>query len=193
MMTLPFKPFANKSINIFVMEKNIENEEWREEAPILSGIPVKEVFSVPDNYFENLKACIQAQVNIDSFKGLGGAEGYTVPDGYFDKMKAEVLIKAKSPSKVVKLWHSNVLKYASAACFVLVAGLGVYFNQEQPQQPVNSAEIANEQMLFDIDEDVIIEHIQGTDVLSQPVSSDQSDLENYILNNFSTTELTSEY
>jgi hypothetical protein len=193
MMTLPFKPFANKSINIFVMGKNIENEEWREEAPILSGIPVKEVFSVPDNYFENLKACIQAQVNIDSFKGLGGAEGYTVPDGYFDKMKAEVLIKAKSPSKVVKLWHSNVLKYASAACFVLVAGLGVYFNQEQPQQPVNSAEIANEQMLFDIDEDVIIEHIQGTDVLSQPVSSDQSDLENYILNNFSTTELTSEY
>jgi len=108
-------------------------------------------------------------------------------------MRADIFAKTKSPSKVLKIWRSNVLKYASAACFVLVAGLGVYFNQEQPSQSANYAEIANEQMLFDIDEDVIIDHIQGTEAAITPVSADQSDLESYILTNFSTTELTAEY
>jgi hypothetical protein len=174
------------------MGKNLENEEWREEAPTLSGIPVRDVFSVPQNYFEELSASIEAKVSVENLRSLSGEDGFSVPAGYFDQMRTEVLAKAKSPSKVLKLWRSNILKYASAACFVLVAGLGVYFNQE-PQQAVNYADIANEQMLFDIDEDVIIEHIQGVDVANQPLSSDQSDLENYILNNFSTTELTTEY
>jgi hypothetical protein len=174
------------------MGKNLENEEWREEAPTLSGIPVRDVFSVPQNYFEELSASIEAKVSVENLRSLSGEDGFSVPAGYFDQMRTEVLAKAKSPSKVLKLWRSNILKYASAACFVLVAGLGVYFNQK-PQQAVNYADIANEQMLFDIDEDVIIEHIQGVDVASQPLSSEQSDLESYILNNFSTTELTTEY
>lgn len=175
------------------MGKNLENEEWREEAPTLSGIPRRDVFSVPHNYFENLSANIEAKVAVDRLKALSPEQTFTVPSGYFDRMKEEVLFKAKSPSKVLKLWNSNVLKYASAACFVLVAGLGVYFNQEQPQPSVNYAEIANEQILFDIDEDVIIDHIQGTDQVTRSLSADQSDLENYILTNFSFRELTAEY
>ncbi|MFP5080007.1 hypothetical protein [Pedobacter sp. JCM 36344] len=175
------------------MGKNLENEEWREEAPTLSGMPVRDVFSVPQNYFENLSASIEAKVAVDRLKVFSTEQAFTVPSGYFDRMKEEVLSKAKSPSKVLKLWRSNVLKYASAACFVLIAGLGVYFNQEQPQSSVNYVEIANEQMLFDIDEDVIIEHIQGTDQVAMPLSADQSDLENYILTNFSSRELTAEY
>ena len=42
-------------------------------------------------------------------------------------------------------------------------------------------------------EDVIIEHIQSSNTVPQQVSADQSNLENYILNNFSSTELTAEY
>ncbi|MEJ7560548.1 MAG: hypothetical protein WKF66_19720 [Pedobacter sp.] len=175
------------------MERNLENEEWREEAPTLSGMPARDVFSVPQNYFEELTANIEAKASIEKLKALPDQEGFSVPEGYFDEMKKEILAKAQSPTKVLKLWRSNMLKYASAACFLLVAGLGVYFNQEQPQQTVNYTDIANEQMLFDIDEDVIIEHIQGSNVTVPIVSSDQSELESYILNNFSTTELTTEY
>jgi hypothetical protein len=192
-MISPFKPFANKSINIPVMGKNIENEDWREEAPTLSGIPVKAVFAVPDNYFEQLSASIEAKIAFDNLKSRISDETFTVPDGYFDRLEENILAKTKSPAKILRLWRSSVLKYASAACFVLVAGLGVYFNQEQPQHERNNAEIANEQMLFDIDEETIIEHLQNSTVTTPPISSDQSDLENYILNNFSTTELTSEY
>ena len=175
------------------MGKNLENEEWREEAPRLSGLPVEDVFSVPPNYFEELSASIEAKVAVDRLKSLAGDQPFTVPSGYFDRLNAEVMAKAKSPSKVLKLWRSGIVKYASAACFLLIAGLGTYFYQDQPKQTINYAEIANEQMLFDIDEDVIIEHIQGTDVSIQPTTADQSDLESYILNNFSTSELTAEY
>lgn len=175
------------------MGKNLENEEWREEGPTLSGLPVRNVFSVPHNYFEQLSASIEAKKSVENLKTMAGDEAFGVPTDYFEKSRAKILAKTKSPSRVLKLWRSNVLKYASAACFILVAGLGVYFNQEQPVQSLNYAEIANEQMLFDIDEDVIIEHIQGTETTTQPVSADQSDLESYILSNFSTTELTAEY
>ena len=175
------------------MGKNLENEEWREEAPTLSGVPVRDVFSVPQNYFEELAASIEAKKSVDNLRNMVAEEAFNVPTDYFEKMRADIVAKTKSPSKVLKIWRSNVLKYASAACFVLVAGLGVYFNQEQPSQSANYAEIANEQMLFDIDEDVIIDHIQGTEAAITPVSADQSDLESYILTNFSTTELTAEY
>jgi len=175
------------------MGKNLENEEWREEAPTLSGVPVRDVFSVPKNYFEELSASIEAKKSVDNLRNMAAEEAFSVPTDYFEKMRADIVAKTKSPSKVLKIWRSNVLKYASAACFVLVAGLGVYFYQEQPSQSVNYVEIANEQMLFDIDEDVIIDHIQGTEAAITPVSADQSDLESYILTNFSTTELTAEY
>ena len=175
------------------MGKNLENEEWREEAPTLSGVPVRDVFSVPKNYFEELSASIEAKKSVDNLRNMAAEEAFSVPTDYFEKMRADIFAKTKSPSKVLKIWRSNVLKYASAACFVLVAGLGVYFNQEQPSQSAYYAEIANEQMLFDIDEDVIIDHIQGTEAAITPVSADQSDLESYILTNFSTTELTAEY
>lgn len=192
-MISPFKPFANKSINIRVMGKNLENEDWREEAPTLSGIPVKAVFAVPDNYFKQLSASIEAKIAVDKLKSTIADQPFAVPDGYFDRLQEDILAKTKAPAKILQLWRSSVLKYASAACFVLVAGLGVYFNLEQPQQALSNAEIANEQMLFDIDEETIIEHLQNSTVATPPISSDQSDLENYILNNFSTTELTSEY
>jgi len=175
------------------MGNNIENEEWREEAPTLSGLQKSGDFSVPLNYFEELSANIQAKAALENLKAIANENAFEVPDGYFDQMRSDILAKTQAPSRIIKLWHSNLLKYASAACFVLVAGLGVYFNQEQPQQAVNYADIATEQMLFDIDEDVIIEHIEGANSVSQQVTADQADLENYILTNFSTTELTAEY
>ena len=175
------------------MGNNTENEEWREEAPTLSGMPVKDGFFVPQNYFEELSASIEAKRATQNLQAITTDDAFTVPAGYFDQMRADILVQTKSPSKILRLWRSNVLKYASAACFVLVAGLGVYFNQEQPKKVNNYADLATDQMLFDIDEDVIIEHIQGNDITTQQVSADQSDLESYILTNFSSSELTAEY
>lgn len=181
------------------MGENLENKDWREEAPTLAGMPVKEVFSVPDGYFDDLGGTISSRIYLEQLKSAEGSDGLQVPADYFEKSKAAILANTsgnpahKQPSKIVKLWHSKLLKYASAACFVIVAGLGVYYNQENPVQEVNYVEVATEQMLFDIDEDVIIEHIEATAAEQGKVSTDDAALENYILTNFSSADLTTDY
>lgn len=216
------------------MAENLENEDWRTEAPTLSAIPVREVFSVPDGYFDTLNDRISASIYLEELKlnkaesGLSvpqqyfedltsnintkimleglktttPVEAYQVPSDYFNASKLAILDKTvgtvgkKSSSKILRLWQSSLLKYASAACFVIVAGLGVYFNQENPVQvtsSINNADLATEQMLFDIDEDVIIEHIETTVPEVAPTATDQAELETYILSNFSSSDLTTNF
>ncbi|MES2826540.1 MAG: hypothetical protein V4687_00220 [Bacteroidota bacterium] len=213
------------------MAENLENEDWRKEAPKLSGIPVREIFSVPEgyfeeltnkitssvylesltneslesgyslpaNYFDDLSGNIQTSAFLDSIKPSSESELYKVSDQYFEKSRLVILSKtidAGKKPKILRLWQSDLLKYASAACFVIVAGFGVYFNQDNGVKATATAsysDAATEQMLFDIDEDVIIEHIQSTSPQAVSTSNDQAELETYILNNFSSADLTTEY
>jgi len=170
------------------MEENLEHRDW------MKGI--KETgFTAPSNYFDELNESIRARLVTERLKAVVPADGFAVPEGYFDQLNATVLTKTSgkkaTESKIVRLWRSNVLKYASAACFVIIAGLGVYFNNEQQlvvRQSVR-ADLAAEQMLFDIDEDVIIEHIEAN-YKEEKQSASDAELENYILNNYSQSDLT---
>jgi len=129
-------------------------------------------------------------------RSLGVAEAFETPVNYFAQLQDAVIAQTsgvKKPSKIVRLWNSNVLKYASAACFLIVAGLGIYFNTNSvTPAPINN-ELAAEQMLFDIDEDVIIEHIEASALHDSQVSKTDAALENYILTNYSSNELTTDY
>ncbi|TDQ07408.1 hypothetical protein [Pedobacter metabolipauper] len=209
------------------MEQNIENNDWKKEAPFLAGLPVRNAFSVPEGYFEGLSVQISGAVYLESlkdvehagftlpenyFEGLGESihakliaerlkeeipnEGLIVPVNYFDDLQASILAKttgAPQP-KIVRLWHSKLLKYASAACFLIMASAGLYFNYQSPAQPVNYAELAAEQMLFDIDEDVIIDHIEANGMQEQKVANTKdAALESYILSNYSQSDLTTDY
>lgn len=151
-------------------------------------------FTVPQNYFEDLSANIKSSIFADQLKAVSPNEGFGIPQGYFDQLQANIIQQTvdKPEPKILRLWHSNLLKYASAACFLIVAGAGIYFNQGQVASPVSAADLATEQMLFDIDEDVIIEHIEAH--YTEPTPSTKSDaaLESYILSNYSQNELTSE-
>ena len=48
---------------------------------------------------------------------------------------------------------------------------------------------SNEQMLFDIDEEAIIEHMQTIDQVQTTTSATDTEIENYILNNYSQNEI----
>ena len=54
-------------------------------------------------------------------------------------------------------------------------------------------ELANEQLLYDIDESTIIEHLetQNTTTLNNTSASD-TEMENYLLSNFSSSDLSHE-
>lgn len=227
------------------MKADIENNEWKEEAPYLAGLKKENPFSVPENYFDALSETIVNSVYVSGLKegiavpgftvpdqyfsslhdriaaetsllnGLPSSEGFSVPDQYFQQLQSKILDRVavekqtpaaieeeiavvktvpavKAKSKIVRLWHSGLLKYASAACFVLATTFGLYLNQQhQITSSAAANDIANEQMLYDISEQDVIDHVQGTPADAKVDSKADTDLENYILNNFSQNDLSS--
>ncbi|EDM35871.1 hypothetical protein PBAL39_06816 [Pedobacter sp. BAL39] len=169
-------------------------------------------FITPDNYFEALPEVIHGNSFLEQLKGSSPVEtaGFITPEGYFSGLSSRIVAQAhddnddlnevtmavQAPSKhavkIVRLWHSSFLKYASAACFILLSAAGLYFYQQKPEPVVNYAELANEQMLYDIDEHVIIEHIQAASMEEEQPVVATADLENYILTNYSQNDIASD-
>lgn len=225
MKTLPFKPFAPDCINIVAMKNDLENSDWKNEAPYLAGLGMKSPFAVPEGYFEQLPEHIHQAIYLDNLKAKLPEDGFKVPENYFDELNAGIEAKLAAgrlkemvpnegfalprdyfnelqakisektrtkETKIVRLWHSKLLKYASAACFVLISAAGIYFYPENSTGQSASADLANEQMLYDIDENTIIEHIQSNSLKAESPAVADADLENYILSNYSQNDIASD-
>jgi hypothetical protein len=156
-------------------------------------------FTTPANYFNELSADIKAELLKEKIKAaVPQGNDYAVPANYFEQLQSNILsktvyeTKTTQSSKVVRLWHSKLLKYASAACFIIMSATGVYFYQQhQPAQKLAYNELATEQILYDIDEDVIIDHIKDNDLQQAKPAAKDVALENYILSNYSQNEIAS--
>lgn len=194
-----------------------ENMEWENEAPRLAELKKSNSFTVPSNYFEGLEERINQSVFMSSlqksehsgfnvpenyFDELGGqinakitlaqfteeTNGFKVPDGYFDKLQQSIEAKTIGSTKTVKLWHKPLFKYAVAASLVIVSTTGWFANQQYQNQQLRKTELAKEQLLYDIDESVILEYVQESqNVKTANVTDDE--MESYILSNFSTSDL----
>ncbi len=148
-------------------------------------------FLVPENYFEELGANIEAKITIDKFKNLTNNDGFKTPLNYFDKLNADILNKTtavRPNTKTLKLWNTEFVKYAAAACFILITASGLYLNQQNTLKQNRNTEIASEQMLYNIDESVIIEHLIESESLTA-VSPSELELENYILDHYTSNDL----
>lgn len=158
-------------------------------------------FEVPQNYFEELTERIEMHIALTEMPKAKNA--FAVPENYFDTLQSRVAdrIAASEPKKearIIPLWRRNIVKYASAACFVLMASFGVYFYQNGSTttvQQVQSAEAINEQLLYDIDESTIIDHLEAENTTTSTIkttSASDTEMENYILSNFSSNDLSQE-
>ena len=158
-------------------------------------------FEVPQNYFEELTERIQTHIALAEMPKAENT--FAVPENYFDTLQNRITdrIAASEPkreARIVPLWRRNIVKYASAACFVLMASFGVYFYQNGSTatvQQVQSAEAVNEQLLYDIDENTIIDHLEAQNTTSPNIkttSASDTEMENYILSNFSSNDLSQE-
>ncbi|WP_316822387.1 hypothetical protein [Pedobacter gandavensis] len=196
------------------MKNDLENSEWMNEAPHLAGLKLKHPFSIPEGYFEELPEQIHEAIFLDQLKTSSPESGFNAPEGYFESLSTKIQTEIvgytvpqdyfqqlqdkinqktthKKVAKTIRLWHSKSLKYASAACFVMVTAVGMYFYQYTNSTPPISVDTATEQMLFDIDENTIIEHIQSNSLTQEHPSVAEADLENYILSNYSQNEIAS--
>jgi len=169
-------------------------DELKEQAGVFNA-------DVPAGYFENLSADIYSRISMDTIKPQVKETGFEVPSGYFEQLSASISQRVAAEDKpekavpVFKLWHSSMLKYATAACIVLISAFGIYVNQDEtvPAAPVaTKVALQNEQILFDIDEDVIIEHIQsGNTEQAANTSATKAEIEEYIISNYTQTDIAS--
>ncbi len=149
-------------------------------------------FVVPTNYFETLTEQIKSRVSVEQFKSTTTTEGFKTPANYFDKLQASILeqtVNAKPAPKVVRFWSSDIMRYAAAACFILLTASGLYLNQQSViKTETQSTELASEVMLYDIDESVIIEHLKESQTATNN-SASQAEMESYILDHYSANDL----
>lgn len=224
------------------MTTDVENNEWKIEAPYLASLPKLNPFCIPEQYFETLSSSINNLLFIDTLKekvtspGFSTPEnyfvllhkkitlqttsiifnsgynqnGYSTPEGYFNQLQAKIIAqtieqddeqihntmvtvqeheRTKKAGKIVRLWYSDFLKYTSAACFILITAFGLYVNQLNTALDTNNEEFASEQMLYDIDEQYIIEHVQTVSNEEPLATATDAELETYILNNYSQHDL----
>ncbi|KIO76683.1 hypothetical protein TH53_13475 [Pedobacter lusitanus] len=212
------------------MIHDVDDNEWKQEAPYLASLKKENPFSVPEQYFNTLPELIHnviyvselreaipvagftvpeqyfdhlqdhilAETAASRLQNLPKTEGFHTPDLYFQKLQASILAKTtgtdlplKREPKLIRLWHNDLIKYASAACFILVTAFGLYLNQQNFNAENRAADMASEQMLYDINEQDIIDHIEGNNVDIQNDNTANADLETYILNNYSQSDLSS--
>lgn len=199
------------------MSKMAENMEWENEAPKLASLKKSSPFTVPSNYFEelgerinqsvfisqleqtesagftvpsnyfeNLESEISARVALEQLKTE--TQGFSVPEGYFEKLQQNIASKTTETKKPVKLWHQPLFKYAVAACLVIASTTGWFTNKKYQTKQLRSTELAKEQLLYDIDESVILEYVQESQNVRSANVTD-GEMESYILDNFSTNDL----
>ena len=144
-------------------------------------------FTTPPHYFETLKDEITAQINLGDYHAKDG-EGYKIPSGYFEELTKKIEAKTVVQKKAVKLWSQPLFKYAVAACLVVASSTSWLGYQKYQSTQINKVELAKDQTLYDIDESVITEYILENQQ-AKTSSATTVEMENYILDNFSTRDL----
>ena len=158
-------------------------------------------FEVPQNYFEELTERIETAIALGQI--IQREKSFAVPENYFETLQSRITSKIiaeepKKEAKIIPLWKRSFVKYASAACFLLISSFGIYFYQNNeaasiPTARLQSADFANEQMLYDIDESTIIDHLEAQNISNtKTTSASDTEVENYILNNYSSSDLAQE-
>ncbi|MCZ4224566.1 hypothetical protein [Pedobacter rhodius] len=160
-------------------------------------------FLVPENYFEELTEMIETRIAFE--QSVQPTNKFAVPENYFETLQSRITSKIeaeqdpKKEAKIIPLWRRSFVKYASAACFLLIASFGIYFYQNNqsadavsvPQ--MQTADLANDQMLYDIDETTIIDHLEAQSTSNtNTASASDTEVENYILSNYSSSDLAQE-
>jgi len=160
-------------------------------------------FGVPENYFEELTEMIETRIAFE--QSVQPTNKFAVPENYFETLQSRIIGKIESEqivrkeANIIPLWRRGFVKYASAACFLLISSFGVYFYQNnESSNAVNvpqmqTADLANDQMLYDIDETTIIDHLEAQNTSNtKTTSASDTEVENYILSNYSSTDLAQE-
>ncbi|TAE35441.1 MAG: hypothetical protein EAY66_08815 [Sphingobacteriales bacterium] len=147
-------------------------------------------FTVPQGYFDNLQGRINSNIFIDNVKTKNTTSGYITPHLYFDNLAvklSQVAINNNKSHKTAKIIPLYALKYAAAACILLVTTFAIYLNSSYPSKTQNQlTNISNEDIELYLqnetnaaDMPLIIENVENTFLpVNQSISN--QDLNEYL-------------
>ncbi|MDN5285152.1 MAG: hypothetical protein JWR38_1426 [Mucilaginibacter sp.] len=119
-----------------------------------------ESFTVPANYFDELSNNIQNRITVEQYINAE-AESFTVPENYFEQLNQNILNKTvnQDGAKVItlpgavkkkgiirRLVVSSTFRYATAACFALVLGIGVVVKNADTPAVKHDSSFLHEQL-----------------------------------------------
>ncbi len=151
-------------------------------APGLIELQNKQVYSVPEGYFNSFPQFSLNKINESektstiTLQQISSKLPYTVPDDYFDSFAQKVIIKTKKAKVIKGQFGYKIIKYAVAAVVIGLIGFFVFntlvankYNQDNKvfadaQQIIKDNSF--EQVLSDIPESDIISYLEsnGSDV-----------------------------
>ncbi len=169
-------------------------------AQVTSRVAIEGVLNTPftvlENYFDDLHAQVTSRIAIEEALNTP----FTIPENYFDKLNRRVLNQTvvleavQRKGLVRKLISSAAFKYASAACFAMIVGAGIFITQLNSPKAAHNRSYLHKALSKVPNNDIrgyLQLHIDATDTKSiidkadednvNAISSD--DLKDYLSNN----------
>lgn len=145
-------------------------------------------FNIPHHYFEDFNQQITSETNLRNLL-KNKSEGFSVPQDYFNQLRRTILDRSTENGKIKSFFNwKPYYKYVAAACITLFLTGTIIINNYYKNYQSNSQTTNIEQSLYNIDEATIIEYInENQNQNSQKLNKEE--LEDYILNNFTTNDI----
>lgn len=97
----------------------------------LTDIKKEAIFEVPENYFNQLERQILSQIKIDQL--IKKDDGFKVSENYFEESQQTIKSSTTALKKSGKIINLNLIRYAAAACILLMTSVGIYVNIDRQQ------------------------------------------------------------
>ncbi len=153
------------------------SEQVINQARLDAAVRHGQAFETPEGYFESLEDQVFAELSLAHLKDrlLQQDAGFLVPPAYFEESQKSILQSVnKRPVPVAKVLHINFIRYAAAACMLLMTAAGVYMNIQQTNSvshqlsKVSDADLEDYLQLHTDASDVpaLIDNLKGDEVFT---------------------------
>jgi hypothetical protein len=152
----------------------------------LENLPKKNIFKVPDNYFESLSDKIEQRTQ-SVVENLPKENIFKVPDNYFENLEAKIVAQTTEQTKIVPLFTWSAKRtWASLAACSAIAILG-YFTLMPKQESLGNEVLAGVQNQ-EIVNYLIQQDLNQTDVAEQIDNKNIKFKETDLINNLKVNE-----
>ena len=152
----------------------------------LDNIPKKNIFQVPENYFEDLSAKIEQRTQ-SVVENLPKENIFKVPENYFEDLESKILAHISEETKIIPLFTWSAKRtWASVTACSAIAILG-YFTLMPKQDSLGNETLAGVQNQ-EIVNYLIQQDLNQTDVAEQIENKNIKFKETDLLNNLNISE-----